>query len=169
MRKWVIFAIVAAGCGAPAANQPHGTISINNASMRYVSNFSCGQQGNLTCQAYDVSFTLSNSAAAGPTTAIVRIDDMSLTIGDQTYAPPQTSACNSGPWMVQGGTTSSLLDVTVQTGGDPYFSFHCGSYDWQVQVPGLPAMPTTGTIGLTIEGLMGDASTFKAVAPVTIL
>jgi hypothetical protein len=39
----------------------------------------------------------------------------------------------------------------------------------QVPLPGLPAMPTSGTIGLTLEGLMGDASTFKAFAPVTIL
>lgn len=168
MRTLVLLGFVA-GCGASGPNQPHGSIAIDNATLRSTGSSACGATGTVTCQFSDISFTLDNSAPPGMVaTSIVRVDEVSLTIGNQTFAPSSAPTCDAGPWMVQGGRSSGLIDVTVQT-GDPYLSFHCGSYDVQVQMPGLPAMPSTGMIGLTIEGLMGDASPFKAVAPVTIL
>jgi hypothetical protein len=171
MRYFVIAIILATGCGsAPAMmpdNQPAtGPIKINNASMRFTGMQACGQGGAQMCHDYDISFTLTNSASSSGS-GIFRFDTAVLTINGQSFAPTSTPSCSAEPWLIGAGATSQVIDLHLQT-DIPTLHIECGSATQSFQLTGPTMLPSTGTIGLALEGVLADATPFKATTTVTV-
>ncbi len=168
--SFMVLLMLVAGCGgmptgATPDNQPAtGPIRVNNASMRLTGMVPCGATGQLMCHDYDISFTLTNTSTA---MNLYRMDTVVLTVNGVRYAPAATPSCSNAPWQISPSATSPVIDIHVQT-DVPTVSVVCGNAASPYALPGLTTMPSTGTIGLAIEGVMMDASPFKATTDVTI-
>ena len=125
------------------------------------------------CPVYELTFALQNLSSD---LTVDRVTGATLSFNDGEPNIDLNFTCDKVPWFIEPGSQSNVIDMTFSYGGndrsDPFVSFSCGlvedspdSYERpEFEFDGLllgPAGPTSGTVELRLDGLMGDASQWQ--------
>lgn len=132
--------------------------------------------GNLSrddCYSYGVTFVLANNSTKH---AIDRLSSVKIEVGNRDLVVDVPYACKEHPWNVPPNAQTSVIEVryVANSGGfweDIELWLPCGSIDDFVKMRVAPepfsAGTPTGTLTLTLEGLMEDASTWTVEEELT--
>lgn len=134
---------------------------------------SVGNRVGYGCYSYGVTFVLANNSTQH---AIERLSSVKIEVGNRDLVVDVPLVCKEHPWNVPPEEQTSVIEIqyVANSGGfleDIELWLPCGSIDSFVAVRVVPepfsAGTPSGTLTLTLEGLMEDASTWTVEEELT--